>query len=610
MWRFKEVDSLEPERDPHEAEFFNTGNLDPSNSLVRESIQNSLDASKEDGPVRVKYTISEIKNINDTKYFKLLKEHLDSANLMPGNYNSNKMRVLAIEDFNTVGLDGVSDRSKKGSDESNFINFWWREGKSEKKGTNAGRWGLGKIVYSVTSNLRTFWGYTLRDDNRRLLMGKTVLKTHNYNDTLYNYYGYFMNEDGSPIEDDSLLDEFIDEFNLSRKSDTGLSIAIPMPDRSINEESLIKASIMQYFFPIIKENLIVEIEGENFISLNAHNIIDIALNQNWKDTSWENRDVEKLMEFVEDVATKPVNDGNYYVLKDPVKDGKINGKIGKERDQFEGFLDEAIDSFENSKLLCFEIPVFIKPADEERIKSHFRVYIKKDKSLKKSDEFYIRSGIYVSDIRMLRNKSVRGLLYAGEKPVSMFLGDSESPSHTDWKERREDFKEKYEYHRKTLRYIRGSIRDIVNKLNVPSEEVDENFLQDLFSVNWGTKPEGGDSTKRDTFKGSENSNNPLFVSKIDQGFHISSHSEVKDIDQRYKIEVAYEIRKGNPFKNYNSRDFDLNNDDVLSVEYEGIDLRKLEDNIIEFIVENDECKLNIRGFDVNRDLVLDISEVN
>jgi len=42
MWKFKRVEPGEPERDPHEPEFFRLKN--PAEALVREVIQNSLDA--------------------------------------------------------------------------------------------------------------------------------------------------------------------------------------------------------------------------------------------------------------------------------------------------------------------------------------------------------------------------------------------------------------------------------------------------------------------------------------------------------------------------------------------------------------------------------------
>ena len=46
MWNFKELSNIEPEVNPHETEFFQ--DLDVADALVRENVQNSLDARVSD----------------------------------------------------------------------------------------------------------------------------------------------------------------------------------------------------------------------------------------------------------------------------------------------------------------------------------------------------------------------------------------------------------------------------------------------------------------------------------------------------------------------------------------------------------------------------------
>ena len=80
MWVFRELTKGQPERAPHEAEFFNVGDLDPSASLVREVIQNSLDAKiTEKDSISVRFTFDTIKNSEKNKFFVGLKEHLESC---------------------------------------------------------------------------------------------------------------------------------------------------------------------------------------------------------------------------------------------------------------------------------------------------------------------------------------------------------------------------------------------------------------------------------------------------------------------------------------------------------------------------------------------------
>ena len=55
-WRFREMHPGEMNVDPIEGEFFNTEAIASlSNALVREAIQNSLDASVGKGPVTVRF---------------------------------------------------------------------------------------------------------------------------------------------------------------------------------------------------------------------------------------------------------------------------------------------------------------------------------------------------------------------------------------------------------------------------------------------------------------------------------------------------------------------------------------------------------------------------
>ena len=169
MWKFRGLREGQPERSPHEAEFFNVGDLDPAASLVREIIQNSVDARLPDSDsIRVRFTFVEHSKSKNSKYYTGLEEHLKSCDFKLEDNAFEKFPVLIIEDFGTCGLDGQIQRSKiKEDTKSNFYNFWWREGISKKEGSDVGRWGLGKTVLHVCSQLRSFWGLTMRYRDRK-----------------------------------------------------------------------------------------------------------------------------------------------------------------------------------------------------------------------------------------------------------------------------------------------------------------------------------------------------------------------------------------------------------------------------------------------------------
>src|SRR5258708_10974469 len=88
------------------------------------------------------------------------------------------VRLLLVEDFNTRGLTG----DPAALDNDNFHNFWRRHGRSGKGGKSAGRWGLGKLVFSTSSQIRSFFGFTVRTgDPSPLLMGHAALSNPGLN---------------------------------------------------------------------------------------------------------------------------------------------------------------------------------------------------------------------------------------------------------------------------------------------------------------------------------------------------------------------------------------------------------------------------------------------
>ena len=144
---FRRVGADEVEQEPTQRDQFNSDEVGLAETLIRESLQNSLDArSPTAGSVRVRITISE----PDEKYgsywdtlLKHLAPHLDAAGVDTAGVNWKLPRMMVIEDFGTTGLTG----QWKAKDNGNFSDFWRRMGRSHKGGTKGGRWGLGKLVY-------------------------------------------------------------------------------------------------------------------------------------------------------------------------------------------------------------------------------------------------------------------------------------------------------------------------------------------------------------------------------------------------------------------------------------------------------------------------------
>lgn len=136
-------------------------------SLVREVIQNALDAQQDDTkPVKVEFSQFEI-NYQDFPGYEGFSESVHAclrdnddedaqsffshaADVIDGKYNG-KIRVLRISDFNTIGLTGA-ETGEKGTNWSRLVK---ERGASNKNETSQGSFGIGKSAPFACSDLRT-----------------------------------------------------------------------------------------------------------------------------------------------------------------------------------------------------------------------------------------------------------------------------------------------------------------------------------------------------------------------------------------------------------------------------------------------------------------------
>lgn len=474
MWRFKTLSIGDPERDPHEVEFFNLTGI--SEVIVREFIQNSLDAKCDNSSI-IRITFEKTSKKQAERFFGNLENHLKAANFYPAELSNEEVNFLTIEDFGTTGLDGATGESGQRPDgKNNFYNFWWYEGKSEKTGKERGRWGLGKTTFHVASKIRSFFGLTVRkDDKRKLLMGKALLKTHKINTDTFTYNGYFTDEGYKPYSDESLLEQFSDTFALLRDGEPGLSLVIPFPHSEITPIEILKSIMIHYFYPILNGTLeiMLRYDGKEE-ELNSRNFIEVASRQDWKGTSWEGVGVKDLLDFVNSSREKSA-------LTELKISNPENPEITEE--SFQDELDVLRDKFNSGEIISLKVPVQIKEVNEEIIDSYFDVFIQKKKDNSPADEYYVRSGITITDIKKIEGFPVRSLFIAEDEAIAKFLGDAETPAHTNWNERTEGFAEKYEHARRKLRFITKGVSSIISYIYLPPKELKKDFLKDIFYVN-------------------------------------------------------------------------------------------------------------------------------
>jgi hypothetical protein len=599
MWRFKKIEPGEPERNPRESEFFRL--TEPDEAVIREFVQNSLDARRQEIAV-VRVYLGSAEWHEAYPFFETLEPHLKACGF---NFPSREMvDFLTLEDYGTTGLDGEITRS-----DSNFYNFWWREGISAKAGASGGRWGLGKTTFHLASKIKTFWGLTIREnDTQPLLMGKSLLKPHQLSSEIFGYAGYYCEDGFKPIEDVNTIMKFKEMFHIRRINEPGLSIVMPFPLDNISCDGMKRSLLAHYFYAILTGKMKVEIGGSdsNELIINKDNLIEHVNSLSWKGTNWQNVDLESLMKFV--VSAIENRDQCVSINIANPADPEIN------EDSFPE-IEILRQRFRTGMSCHFKVPLEVQLDNSSAgLKTFVNLHLQKLPLFDSCQEFFVRSGILISDIKTLGRRPVFSLLEAEDEPVARFLGDSETPAHTNWNERTEGFKEKYENGVRLLRFIKKSALKIVTILDEPPVERQAQYLQDIFSIalNKGVNkpgPNGGEEAGggRKIPPGKE----ALFdIWLIHRGFTVSLNSKKENISFPVMaiIKMAYDSRRGNPFSQYEKFDFDVSKDPI-KIECRDCDLRNYRENIIEIGIKERGFMLSVVGFDPDRDLVIDIKEV-
>src|SRR5262249_19071858 len=103
-------------------------------------------------------------------------------------------------------------------------------------------------------------------DEKQLLMGQAVLQIHRRGNKEYMPEGYWcgtQNEEGLPlpIDDPEELEQFCQEWQLSRTNEPGLSVVAPFVPDELKADRFLQAVAVHFFTRIVRGELIVEVVG-------------------------------------------------------------------------------------------------------------------------------------------------------------------------------------------------------------------------------------------------------------------------------------------------------------------------------------------------------------
>lgn len=599
-------------------------------TLIRETIQNVLDAKRPDLPpgAPVQLTLRLLKadeydhpylvGLLGDEYLERLKKASNAGEAV----SLENLSVLVIEDFGTTGLTGVTGNSNTDGPRENWNAFWFREGEGAKgAGGSNGRAGQGKITYYRLSRLRVIFGLTVRQDGRRLLLGRSTL-VNNYifgdSDAKWDRYAYWGLQDESgqplPVEDAARTGAFIRAFRLRREDQCGLSLVIPAP-AEFEVTAAVRAAVQEFYLPILRGRLALTV-GD--IDITAANVAALA---------------DQYLQEAEEVraGASPVTSPEYRQFL-----GRIAEKLGEDPDAemprswgdqktipetvFPAErLEQLREHFNAGEIVRVRFPVRVSQVNGASTYGNVEVYLQKPAELTQSQEVYMRQDLMISGEHYLDGSMVRarGLTYISDPVVSDFLAEAEEPTHLKWNGRRPRLVRKYRSPGITLTQVRNAMPRLLRLLTGTVTADDRLLLSRYFSgvpetpddrpARTPGKKEPGRTTPpgppvdvprrppaRFRIVASDAGENWIEV-RGEPGTATVTSSECT-------LELAYLNSVGiDPFDDYDPFDFDLSRTDEFPVEAEGIVPGTLvrDENRLRFLAGADPVKVRVSGFDRN-----------
>jgi hypothetical protein len=625
-WSFQEVPSGIKNRNPVQDEFFNSSEaLTEISSLVRESIQNSLDAHNpgNDAPVLLKFTLGSANKSITNKYFKELQPHLDRG--IPGGNASvaeDECDYLIVEDFNTTGLLGDSRKDQLTEDdtpsENSYHYFVWAEGSSAKTEGNRGRWGIGKIVFPRLSSIKTFYVLSKRAEKNapcgknEVLIGMSTLRGHSLNGKNYQPDGWwaeYSNNGNVPTPvGHEIVGEFKKDWGIQRISESGLTILIPYIPTFITKELIRDCIIRDYFIAIIQGLLEVEIsDNENTYKLTKKNLRRECENLGEEDRIANSKTRDEMLCLIDMVTDSNENSGSTFDLAISKEfPNKWNSLSLSPSDA-----DSAVTLLDSGQTVFCRVDSLVPYKHDEDEFDSFDVYIRKIPDTRASAVFS-REGIVIPSANPLLIRDHLVLVIANSGPLANLLADAEGPAHEKWSEKTDKFRRNYPPTKgaQLLTFIRKSPSELLFKIRGSGTEKDSTAFSSFFPLpgtqNMGTQ---GDTPKK---KGQGVQTNKPAIIEIKQnpqhfqvdespnGFSIKSSSDNPSlIGKRIYAKVAYRVRNGDAFSKWQKEDFELK---LKKPRLDGCLIRSVQENELILEITGRKFKATWGEFDPIRDL--------
>lgn len=620
--------------DPAEDYFFEE--LPPLGAVIRESTQNSLDASKDNSPVKMRISVKSGKNGMPLeiakKYFQNLFPHLGKSGIKIPTENK-PMDYVVIEDFGTVGLSGDAGYFGLGDDAQDNRFYWFHRNTNRTTGETArgGSYGYGKYAFANASRIKTFFSVS-KDENGIKIFGNSIGKTHEMNGNTYLPYGDFgrLTDFGSrgeavmPSQSEELAKTICSDFGLNRLSGCGLSVIIPYPEKIYTDNEIIESMIRAYFLPICQGKLEIEIASTHEISITKDTIAKICDRQSWakKPAGAMATTNRKCMNGLVGLASWWHSNPITTQLNSPSERALVWTRDLIPEENYDT-LRNRLDSGKPIAL-CVSLPIYRLGENKRKERyptdSSFTILLRKDQSYGRSDAIWIRRYLSVPKTAYVPIKSgFISIIISEDGILEELLRKSEEVAHTQHRSTR--IKDQYHSPRDIVEFYRKSAQYIIELLQIKEETFEKDWIDDWFP---SEEVDEKNPSKRKRRKRKKrlpdedisddevivgpppppedlSDNHSWDLDKIAGGFSVSG--EIKHgVDYVFTIKMGYSRDDGtDPIKKWKKFDFDAKD---LTVELSGVVVEKQTDNVMVVRAKGpiEEYFIDVRGFDPARDL--------
>jgi hypothetical protein len=615
---------------PHgEAHFSEKNNdWDPGEVLVRECIQNSLDARHASDQVSVSFKVrSRALTVEKARFwFGSLWPHLRCKECAIQGIEAEPPAgdFVVVEDFGTRGLEGDVEQFDLSKPDNRFFAFFRAEGLSGNRpdGQTGGSWGIGKSVFNRSSRIRTFLALTARrSEGDVALIGKSLQRCHAspHGDYRGDYQGigqFGIKASPSdykvfPGTDEATIQRFVKDFELSRSIEganrvPGLSVVIPYADPAITAEGIAKIVIREYFHPIIAGRLSVRVSGyfgarQTTVDLDRETIMGHA------------------KDFGPPELTRVLSLAEWSLSDGPKQALQLGAPSAAERPEWSDDLlgldspkfKELAEQFSRGERVAVRVPLHVTEKGERPQPASFTVYMQRDLDEVGYKPIYVRGNIVVPNVRKQRSENQFALVVIDEGPLAIMLRAAEPPAHTHWEDETGNCKGWYEYGTPTIDFVVQAPKYLMTALNNAPTDADVDVWADLCPspLEAGERDAGGRRKKGKTrtpppIEPPTPRLKQFRTDQVEGGFSvIRANPEQTEWPEALDLQVAYDTSRGNPFKKYHPADFDLSKLEVVAT---GLEVTRREGNRLRFTPVSDDFKLEVTGFDTNRDLVVKV----